>query len=119
MNDYHISLIQILRNYLYIGKTMLMDMFYGATEGVIKHRRRFHFHEVYLYKSQPYILYVVDLWWHTRAHSRLSELSYTRVAWQVSNNINPISYLCCAFYFVVMLPRICIKLEVLFDAGHA
>ncbi|KAG2544449.1 AFG1-like ATPase isoform X2 [Panicum virgatum] len=27
------------------GKTMLMDMFYGATEGVIKHRRRFHFHE--------------------------------------------------------------------------
>jgi hypothetical protein len=23
-----------------------MDMFYGATEGVIKHRRRFHFHEV-------------------------------------------------------------------------
>ncbi|XP_066365669.1 uncharacterized protein [Miscanthus floridulus] len=28
------------------GKTMLMDMFYGATEGVIKHRRRFHFHEV-------------------------------------------------------------------------
>jgi hypothetical protein len=25
---------------------MLMDMFYGATEGVIKHRRRFHFHEV-------------------------------------------------------------------------
>jgi predicted ATPase len=26
---------------------MLMDMFYGATEGVIKHRRRFHFHEVH------------------------------------------------------------------------
>ncbi|KAG8098966.1 hypothetical protein GUJ93_ZPchr0013g34578 [Zizania palustris] len=25
------------------GKTMLMDMFYGATEGLIKHRRRFHF----------------------------------------------------------------------------
>lgn len=25
---------------------MLMDMFYGATEGLIKHRRRFHFHEV-------------------------------------------------------------------------
>lgn len=30
------------------GKTMLMDMFYGATEGVIKHRRRFHFHEAML-----------------------------------------------------------------------
>jgi predicted ATPase len=28
------------------GKTMLMDMFYSATEGVVKHRRRFHFHEV-------------------------------------------------------------------------
>ncbi|CAN1169243.1 AFG1-like ATPase [Linum perenne] len=27
------------------GKTMLMDMFYGATAGVVKHRRRFHFHE--------------------------------------------------------------------------
>lgn len=25
---------------------MLMDMFYRATEGVVKHRRRFHFHEV-------------------------------------------------------------------------
>lgn len=30
------------------GKTMLMDMFYGATEGIIKHRRRFHFHEAML-----------------------------------------------------------------------
>ncbi|CAI0415033.1 unnamed protein product [Linum tenue] len=27
------------------GKTMLMDMFYGATVGLVKHRRRFHFHE--------------------------------------------------------------------------
>ncbi|KAK2979237.1 hypothetical protein RJ640_021143 [Escallonia rubra] len=27
------------------GKTMLMDMFYNATEGIVKHRRRFHFHE--------------------------------------------------------------------------
>ncbi|RVW54059.1 AFG1-like ATPase [Vitis vinifera] len=27
------------------GKTMLMDMFYSATEGIVKHRRRFHFHE--------------------------------------------------------------------------
>lgn len=25
---------------------MLMDMFYSATEGMVKHRRRFHFHEV-------------------------------------------------------------------------
>lgn len=25
---------------------MLMDMFYGATEGIVKHRQRFHFHEV-------------------------------------------------------------------------
>lgn len=25
---------------------MLMDMFYSATEGIVKHRRRFHFHEV-------------------------------------------------------------------------
>ncbi|XP_021758188.1 AFG1-like ATPase isoform X1 [Chenopodium quinoa] len=30
------------------GKTMLMDMFYSATEGVVKHRRRFHFHEAML-----------------------------------------------------------------------
>lgn len=29
-----------------VGKTMLMDMFYSATEGIVKHRRRFHFHEV-------------------------------------------------------------------------
>ncbi|GAV88371.1 AFG1_ATPase domain-containing protein [Cephalotus follicularis] len=43
------------------GKTMLMDMFYGATQGIIKHRRRFHFHEAmlkinedmhYLWKNQ-------------------------------------------------------------------
>ncbi|XP_064993417.1 uncharacterized protein LOC135585758 isoform X6 [Musa acuminata AAA Group] len=27
------------------GKTMLMDMFYSATKGIVKHRRRFHFHE--------------------------------------------------------------------------
>jgi hypothetical protein len=25
---------------------MLMDMFYSSTEGIVKHRRRFHFHEV-------------------------------------------------------------------------
>ncbi|KAJ4826572.1 hypothetical protein Tsubulata_008522 [Turnera subulata] len=30
------------------GKTMLMDMFYGATEGLVKHRRRYHFHEAML-----------------------------------------------------------------------
>ncbi|KAJ9184018.1 hypothetical protein P3X46_007802 [Hevea brasiliensis] len=30
------------------GKTMLMDMFYGATEGIVKHRKRFHFHEAML-----------------------------------------------------------------------
>lgn len=30
------------------GKTMLMDMFYSATEGIVKHRRRFHFHEAML-----------------------------------------------------------------------
>lgn len=30
----------------YAGKTMLMDMFYSATEDIVKHRRRFHFHEV-------------------------------------------------------------------------
>ncbi|CAN0877604.1 AFG1-like ATPase [Linum grandiflorum] len=30
------------------GKTMLMDMFYGATAEVVKHRRRFHFHEAML-----------------------------------------------------------------------
>ncbi|KAH9760717.1 AFG1-like ATPase family protein [Citrus sinensis] len=30
------------------GKTMLMDMFYGATEGIVKHRQRFHFHEAML-----------------------------------------------------------------------
>ncbi|KAH9609848.1 hypothetical protein KSS87_022115, partial [Heliosperma pusillum] len=28
------------------GKTMLMDMFYSATEGLVKHRRRSHFNEV-------------------------------------------------------------------------
>nr|GMD48749.1 lactation elevated protein 1 isoform X1 [Ipomoea batatas] len=27
---------------------MLMDMFYSATEGIVKHRRRFHFHEAML-----------------------------------------------------------------------
>lgn len=30
------------------GKTMLMDMFYGATRGIVTHRRRFHFHEAML-----------------------------------------------------------------------
>lgn len=30
------------------GKTMLMDMFYSATEGMVKHRIRFHFHEAML-----------------------------------------------------------------------
>ncbi|KAL3746591.1 hypothetical protein ACJRO7_015537 [Eucalyptus globulus] len=30
------------------GKTMLMDMFYSATNGIIKHRRRYHFHEAML-----------------------------------------------------------------------
>ncbi|KAL9233878.1 hypothetical protein vseg_008814 [Gypsophila vaccaria] len=30
------------------GKTMLMDMFYSATEGAVKHRKRFHFHEAML-----------------------------------------------------------------------
>ena len=27
---------------------MLMDMFYSATKGIVKHRRRYHFHEVSL-----------------------------------------------------------------------
>ncbi|XP_022750274.1 AFG1-like ATPase isoform X3 [Durio zibethinus] len=31
-----------------IGKTMLMDMFYSATDGIVKHRQRFHFHEAML-----------------------------------------------------------------------
>ncbi|KAL6512393.1 hypothetical protein OROHE_020005 [Orobanche hederae] len=30
------------------GKTMLMDMFYSATEGIVRHRRRLHFHEAML-----------------------------------------------------------------------
>ncbi|XP_020230300.1 putative ATPase N2B isoform X2 [Cajanus cajan] len=30
------------------GKTMLMDMFYSATEGIVKYRRRYHFHEAML-----------------------------------------------------------------------
>lgn len=30
------------------GKTMLMDMFYSAAEGIIKHRKRLHFHEAML-----------------------------------------------------------------------
>ncbi|KAI3687728.1 hypothetical protein L1987_81430 [Smallanthus sonchifolius] len=30
------------------GKTMLMDMFYNATKGIVTHRRRFHFHEAML-----------------------------------------------------------------------
>lgn len=30
------------------GKTMLMDMFYKSSEGIVKHRRRFHFHEAML-----------------------------------------------------------------------
>lgn len=28
---------------------MLMDMFYNATKGIVKHRRRYHFHEVSIY----------------------------------------------------------------------
>ncbi|XP_030496814.2 uncharacterized protein LOC115712647 isoform X1 [Cannabis sativa] len=30
------------------GKTMLMDMFYNATQGIVKHRRRYHFNEAML-----------------------------------------------------------------------
>ncbi|KGN60246.2 AFG1-like ATPase isoform X1 [Cucumis sativus] len=30
------------------GKTMLMDMFFNATEGIVKHRQRYHFHEAML-----------------------------------------------------------------------
>ncbi|XP_047169532.1 lactation elevated protein 1 homolog B-like [Vigna umbellata] len=30
------------------GKTMLMDMFYSSTKGIVKHRRRYHFHEAML-----------------------------------------------------------------------
>ncbi|KAJ4770836.1 Lactation elevated protein 1 [Rhynchospora pubera] len=30
------------------GKTMLMDMFYNATGGIVQHRRRYHFHEAML-----------------------------------------------------------------------
>ncbi|XP_044480750.1 putative ATPase N2B isoform X1 [Mangifera indica] len=30
------------------GKTMLMDMFYCGTQRIVKHRRRFHFHEAML-----------------------------------------------------------------------
>ncbi|KAL6536212.1 hypothetical protein OROGR_012784 [Orobanche gracilis] len=30
------------------GKTMLMDMFFSATEGIVRHRRRLHFHEAML-----------------------------------------------------------------------
>nr|XP_043635536.1 AFG1-like ATPase [Erigeron canadensis] len=30
------------------GKTMLMDMFYNSTKGIVTHRRRFHFHEAML-----------------------------------------------------------------------
>ncbi|KAL0372231.1 UNVERIFIED_CONTAM: putative ATPase N2B [Sesamum calycinum] len=30
------------------GKTMLMDMFYSATERIVQHRRRLHFHEAML-----------------------------------------------------------------------
>ncbi|QCD99385.1 P-loop containing nucleoside triphosphate hydrolase [Vigna unguiculata] len=30
------------------GKTMLMDMFYSSTKGIVKHRKRYHFHEAML-----------------------------------------------------------------------
>ena len=60
LNDYYLPLIRISRNYLYIGKTMLMDMFYGATEGVIKHRRRFHFHEVNFYCLEKLMTVVIQ-----------------------------------------------------------
>lgn len=40
---------------------MLMDMFYSATEGIVRHRRRYHFHEVrflcYFPESVFYCLY--------------------------------------------------------------
>lgn len=46
------------------GKTMLMDMFYKSTECVVKHRRRFHFHEVifhYLKKKRfRYCIIYID-----------------------------------------------------------
>ena len=60
LNDYYLPLIRISRNYLYTGKTMLMDMFYGATEGVIKHRRRFHFHEVNFYCLEKLMTVVIQ-----------------------------------------------------------
>ncbi|KAL5975808.1 hypothetical protein ACLOJK_020136 [Asimina triloba] len=44
----------------YVGKTMLMDMFYSATDGIVKHRRRFHFHEENTEKDEETCSTVVD-----------------------------------------------------------
>lgn len=45
--NFHVSFVQYKLNTFvnFIGKTMLMDIFYSATEGIVKHRSRFHFHE--------------------------------------------------------------------------
>uniref|UniRef100_A0A2P2IYT2 Uncharacterized protein MANES_03G016200 n=1 Tax=Rhizophora mucronata TaxID=61149 RepID=A0A2P2IYT2_RHIMU len=34
------------------GKTMLMDMFYAATNEIVQHRKRLHFHEAMLYINE-------------------------------------------------------------------
>ncbi|KAM7276065.1 hypothetical protein ACFE04_017931 [Oxalis oulophora] len=43
-----ITILWSLKKLLCVGKTMLMDMFYSATQEIIKHRRRLHFHEAML-----------------------------------------------------------------------
>uniref|UniRef100_A0A1D1XYP9 Lactation elevated protein 1 n=1 Tax=Anthurium amnicola TaxID=1678845 RepID=A0A1D1XYP9_9ARAE len=48
LNSRMVYIAVVLLTSGYHGKTMLMDMFYSASEGIVKHRRRFHFHEAML-----------------------------------------------------------------------
>ncbi|XP_020098708.1 protein AFG1 isoform X4 [Ananas comosus] len=58
------------------GKTMLMDMFYGATEGIVKHRRRFHFHEAMLEIHE----HMHDIWKNQAEEKSLQSSAFSWIA---------------------------------------
>jgi hypothetical protein len=54
-SDFFMNVLHFKLSFWLTGKTMLMDMFFNATEGVVKQRKRLHFHAVIwfvLYKTQ-------------------------------------------------------------------
>jgi hypothetical protein len=54
-SDFYINVLRFKLTFWLTGKTMLMDMFFNATDGVVKQRKRLHFHAVILfvlYKTQ-------------------------------------------------------------------